>query len=482
MDGVTDNTGVITDFPFESVRKPRVPLIDTGAAPEFTAKSYDNRADLSALVSSLNSTLDGFKETLAASSFFSRNFSWLTMTAKTSNPGVAKPIAREDAEANVWILETDTLARTRTHTSVVMASGDRSEFTTAAYGFDLTVNGTVYPVSYGVVNEDTAPLTNHAMLRDLATAVNGSGAGVNASVGQAYRVVPESYYGDAAGLEHYVHLDVAAEKSGSGQTFSFRDTSGELISALGLGRTRTFGRDSEYRVDGEPFEFYSTIVNIGGTAVQAYLTGQSGVAGAVAGADRNGLARIETRPGFEAAAGHVVSVIGAYNDMISWIDENEYFISKSLKTELFSSFDADIPGTRTVEFSRNMDKTFAVVKGEVKIYEDSGISPRLTNTGNQTLRSRLEAIGLSLKTDGTLDIGSGFEAGFRSNFRHIHDTLSGDTGFFTRINEALDKIRASDDDRYVYTANHVLVYTADAGAAAKKIYQQNVSTLINTFA
>ncbi|HCY87723.1 MAG TPA: hypothetical protein DHV36_21490 [Desulfobacteraceae bacterium] len=482
MDGVNENTGISTDFPFESVSKTQTPLVETETASDYTAESYDNRSDFSDLVASLTSTLDGFADTLSTSYFFSQEFSWITMTAKTSNSDVATAIAYEDAEENVWVLNAEELAQTRSHTTVSLASEDRSGFDSGTYEFDLTVDGTATAIEYTLDNDDTDPLTNHALLQELATVINGSGADVTATVSQVYKAVSAEYYDDESGLETYSSLKVTAADSGSEESFFIEDTSGDLIDILGLGQTLTFGRNSEYTIDGEAFEFYSTTIDIDGDAVKAYLTGESDRADALGDVSASGITQIETEYGFEAASDHVVNVIGQYNDMISWIDENAYFISKSLKTELFSSFNSGVFDNQTVDFDDNGAKTFAVVDGEYKIYDNGGATPRVTDTDEDTLASRMAGIGLTLNNDGTLGIDSDFQTNFKSKFRQIYDTLSGDEGFFTKINAEIESIQASDEDRYVYTANHVLVYTADAATTAKKIYQENVSTLISTLA
>ncbi|MCG8616585.1 MAG: hypothetical protein MI802_10245 [Desulfobacterales bacterium] len=482
MDGVNEDTGISTEFPFESVSRAKTPLIETETSSEYTAESYDNRSDFSDLVSSLSSTLEGFSGTLATSSFFSRDFSWLTMTAKTSNADVATAIAYEDAEENVWLLNVQELATTKSHTTVSLASDDRAGLESGTYEFALTVNGTATSIEYTLDNDDADPLTNDAMLQELATVLNGSGADVTATVSQVYKAVSAEYYVDESGLEKYSSLQLAAAGSGSDESFTIEDTSGDLIDMLRLGQALTTGRDSEYTIDGEAFEFYSTTIDIDGESVQAYLYGESDTADALADVTASGITQIETEYGFDAASDHVVNVIGQYNDMISWIDENAYFISKSLKTELFSSFNSGVFDHQTVDFDDSAAKTFAVVDGEYKIYENSSAMPRVTDAEEDTLASQLAGIGLTLNNDGTLGMDSDFQTHFKSRFRDIFDTLSGDEGFFTKINEAIETIQASDEDRYVYTSNHVLVYSADAATTAKKIYQENVSTLINTLA
>lgn len=475
MEPVSDNN-TLTPFPFEALdKKPQVPLSDADTTSEYTAQAYDNRSRISELAAGLDARLDSFNKTLAFSFFFSESFSWLTMTAESSDTDVAVPEAYADAEESVWLLKTDALARARAHTTVYLASDDRTDFDTGTYEFNLTMDDEVYGIELGLENDDTAPLTNHDMLVRLERAFNSSGAQVQASVGQTYEKVYSSHYADY-GLEKASYLELASSSTGEDESFFVEDTSGEIIAALGLDQTVAFGQNSTYTVDGEPFEFYSNTVEVDGEAVQAYLTG-------ISGESPNGEpTQIETRYGFTAAAESVVTVISAYNDLIDWIDDNEFFISNTLKTSLFSEFNSAVLETQTVSHERTTTKSFAVVEGNVKIYDDSGISPQVNTEPHATVESGLADIGITLNADGTLDVGADFETGFKSRFLEIHDTLAGDNGFFTKIGNAIDTIRSEGENRYTYSKNHVLVYASDADADARKVYQENVSTLINTFA
>ena len=480
MDPISENNSAprvtaTSDFPFEALDQTRAPVPDT-PDPVYEAKAYDNRAQISELASSLTAKLDGFARTLATSFFISESFSWLTMTAQTSDSGIAVAEAYEDAEEDVWLLNSKELAKTRAHTTVFLASADRTEFDTGTYEFDLTLGDEVHGLELTIDNDDTAPLTNHDMLLRLERVFNGSGADVSASVTTTYEKVYSSYYDDDYGLEETSFLQLASGNSGKDESFFVEDTSGEIIGMLGLDKTLEFGRDSEYTIDGDEFEFYSNTIEVDGEAVQAILTGES---------DQSELTQIEAKYGFEAVAESMTRVIGEYNDLIEWIDDNDYFISSSLKKALFEDLNSAVLETQTVTHGDNSDReSFAVIQGEVKIYspkDQSGFFPALNQEKHPTVESGLSEIDLALNSDGTRDVGTDFQTHFKSRFREIHDTLAGDEGFFTKIGEALAEIRSEDDDRYVYSKNHVLVYSTDAGTEAKKIYQENVSTLINTF-
>ncbi len=475
MEQVSENNNP-TPFPFEALEKTlKTPAPESVSV--FTAESYDNRARISELASSLGSKLDSLAQTLSTNSYLSESFSWLAMTAQSSDLDIAIATAYENAEENVWLLNTRELAKTRAHTTISLTSVDRTDFDTDTYEFDLTVGSDVYGIELLIDNDDTDPLTNHEMLLRLARVFNSSGADVSASVSTSYKKVSASYYEDY-GLEEVSFLELVSGDSGKDESFYVEDTTGELIEILGLDQTLVFGRNSEYTVDGGEFEFYSNTIELDGDAVQAYLTGES---------DSSELTQIEAKYGFSAAAESVTNVIGEYNNIIEWIDENDYFISNSLKKALFEDLNSAVLETQTVSYESEEAKSFAVVQGDVTIYnvsgyDASGFFPRLNEEKHPTVESELSDIGLTLNSDGTLDMATDFETHFKSRFREIYDSLAGDDGFFTKIGAALEEIRSADDDRYVYSKNHVLVYATDAGTEARKIYQENVSTLINVFA
>ncbi|MCG8687790.1 MAG: hypothetical protein MI892_23130 [Desulfobacterales bacterium] len=471
-------------FPLDIIEQSQslAPPSDTEASSDYTVESYDNREQLSELSSLLGSRLDGFAQTLATTYFFSEAFSWLTMTAKTEPSGTVLATAYEDAQEDIWLLGVDELAGAGTQKSVTLNSESRSSFDSGSYEFSLTVNDSTYDIEFSFENEDTDPLTNHQFFIKLERALVSTGADISTQVTQIYEKVYSEEYVDNYGLEQFSFLSLANGESGQDQSLTLEDTTGELIALLGLDKNLAFPKNSEYTIDSEAFEFYSNTIEIDGDAVQAVLTGETDDGG------EQFLVQIKTTYGFTALAESVKTVIEEYNSLIEWIDENQYFISTSLKATLFSDLNSAVLETQAVSYKNgngesDPDAVFTV-GGENRIYDDGsqGFLPRLDKDTDDTIESDLAGIGLTLNTDGTLGVEDRFETNFRSRFSDIYEILSGDNGFFTKISNALDSIRNSDSDQYVYSKNHILVYSTDAASEAKKIYQENVSSLINIFA
>ena len=182
----------------------------------------------------------------------------------------------------------------------------------------------------------------------------------------------------------------------------------------------------------------------------------------------------------------VRTVIDEYNGLIEWLDSSQYTISPSLKADLFKDMNSEIL-TGIISSTSAVQENAAAsrVDGTAsQTQQTDPFSPQVSGTSDYTVESALSKIGLTLNTDGTLDVEEDFEKQFKTDFSRAYDTLSGEEGFFTQIGSALDTLNSSRDSRFnVYTRNdNTQVYTRDADLQVRNIYRKNIASLLNTFA
>lgn len=181
----------------------------------------------------------------------------------------------------------------------------------------------------------------------------------------------------------------------------------------------------------------------------------------------------------------VRTVIDEYNQLVEWLDSSQYSISPSLKADLFKDINSEvlediIPGTSA---ARENAGTTHVDETASQTRQTDSFSPQVSEASDIPVESALSEIGLTLNTNGTLEVEEEFEQQFKSDFSRVYDVLSGEDGFFTKISSALDTLNSRDSRFNVYTRNdNSQVYTNDADVQVRNAYRANVASLLNTFA
>ncbi len=460
MDSINEKSN-IDSFPFDSLRRFRnfvTPNIEKSS--NFTAQSYDNRGRISDIASALRSKLGLFQTRMSSSSFLSDTFSWQVRTASTSDSGKLLAKALPAALEKTYSLEVDTIASTRTAVSDRLVSDDRSGFDEGTYTYDVTVDDDTHSVEVVIEKSGGVLPTNRSVLLDIERSINKLGLDISATLHDIsqpdYNPYRENAYKDMS------YVSIASNDTGESIDFSIADTSGTLIETLNLDRVRQQGFQNQYRIDGDQGNSDSNTIVVESGKVSAYLlsttrTGEN--------------LQISVAPGTQSLALELEQIIGDYNELILWLDDNDSVISPSLKTALYKELDSITLGNDTLKRS-SMAENGSVSKGFNSI---------VSSDDDNSVDSDLAQIGLTLKDDGTLEIGDDFKTSVSSDLRGVWDALAGDTGFFTKISQAIGGIYEKNEAGYVYSRNSILSYNTDTGSATA-IYQRNQSSLINLFA
>lgn len=178
----------------------------------------------------------------------------------------------------------------------------------------------------------------------------------------------------------------------------------------------------------------------------------------------------------------VRTVINEYNGLVEWLDSSQYSISSSLKADLFKDMNSDVLEGIISGTSPALKNATPHVNETESQARQTDHSPHVSRISDSTVESALSEIGLTLNTDGTLDVEEEFEQQFKTNFSRAHDVLSGEEGFFTKISSFLDAINNRDSRFNVYDTRNTQVYTHDTDAQVRNAYRTNVASLLNTFA
>ena len=182
----------------------------------------------------------------------------------------------------------------------------------------------------------------------------------------------------------------------------------------------------------------------------------------------------------------VETVIDRYNELIEWLDGNPYAISPSLKADLFKDMNSNVLAGIMSNTSAAQEESPATrVDGEAgsQNRQADSFSPQVSGTSGLTVESSLSKIGLTLNTDGTLEVEENFAQQFKTDFSRAYDALAGEEGFFTQIGSALDTLNSRDSRFNVYTrSENTQIYTRDADVQVRNMYRSNIASLLNIFA
>lgn len=182
----------------------------------------------------------------------------------------------------------------------------------------------------------------------------------------------------------------------------------------------------------------------------------------------------------------VETVIDTYNKLIEWLDGNPYAINPSLKADLFKDMNSNVlAGIVSNTSAAQEEGPVTRVDGEAgsQNRQAEPFSPQISGTSGLTVESSLSKIGLTLNTDGTLDVEDNFAQQFKTDFSRAYDALAGEEGFFTQIGSALDTLNSRDSRFNVYTrSDNAQVYTRDPDVQVRNIYRSNITSLLNIFA
>ena len=332
-------------FPLETLNR-----LKTAAAPgagktsDYTARNYDNRARLSDMAGQLQSKLDAFQTRINTSAFLSEAFTWRVNSARTDDSDRLLAKAESILQPVDYSLKISRLATSWATESDKLSSNDASPVETGTYSYTLTIDDTAYEIDVEIENNIGDPATNRDVLLAVERSINRLGLDVTASLEDFQeKNVADRLEGSFRKMSY---LKVSRSSTGENLSASLADTEGDLIETLGLKGARQFGHNSEYRINGALFEDDANTVSFVSGKVAAHLSG-------ITGNDENLKIMIDRDARYLAQ--ELESVIGSYNELIDWIDDNGSVINSRLKDALFTDMDrmATRPKTDPYPGARN---------------------------------------------------------------------------------------------------------------------------------
>ena len=340
-----------------------------------------------------------------------------TFTVASSQTSVATATATSSAMIGTHTLQVSQLAKSDTALSGQLAtSGANASSIIGAEGagvktFRISVNGTDTDVNVTLNAGDT----NATILSAIATAVNGSGSAVRASV--------------VSDTPTTSRLVLTSTSSGSANAISLSDQTGTLLNSIGLGAGVVGGRevstattggyiysdagtlDAKFKLDGIDITRSTNTVSDVLSGVTLQLAG-------VQNATDTPVA-LSISVDTSSVEGSIQAFISDYNDVMNYINSNSTIDVKAGVNGVFSS-DASIRSVRSDLRSMAGLQVSSVASGSL---------------------SMLSQLGVTTNSDGTLTLSdtTKLESALASNPTQVSDIFNSSNGIAVRMKSYLNQ-------------------------------------------
>ncbi len=213
------------------------------------------------------------------------------------DPNVAGA-ALSGANRASYTIRVSSLAQGQENTGTGLEASGASAVSAGANGFNITVNGVSKYVSFAV----TAGDTNQTVLNNMASAINGAGAGVTASV--------------VTNADATIALKLVAAKTGTDSTFTVVDSTGDAAAKTGAATVTKSAANASYTINGTPGTAQTNAIQADSGRVQFELKGitASDVTLKVE-PDSSSIAKAVA--GLETAFNKLASSLGVYTGRVS---------------------------------------------------------------------------------------------------------------------------------------------------------------------
>lgn len=387
-----------------SLRKPITALETrrTGLRARMSALT-DVKAKLTALLSAARDL-----STVGASSQFGlRSVSSSNTTVVTAKATGAVPIGSHTLHvsrlANADRLLSSTVDRTATGIVDAQGAGDKT--------LQVTVNGVTTDVTVTLVAGDT----NDTVLSKIATAINGSGAGISAS--------------SVAVSSTTSRLVLTSAQTGMAHAISIQDTSGTLLDAIGMGSGVVSGRTLSTSTTGgfqiadattldAAFTFDGVDIIRGSNSVNDVLTGLT----------------LELKAPQLPADSAVTLVVGS--DATAIREKVASFITAFNEALSILTSKTAIDPTNNVREVLAGDAMFRTLRNSLRTITGGVISS--VQTGNPVILSQ---IGITVAKDGSLSLSNTarFDEMIATNAAGVADLFSSTNGVAIRLRDMVDQ-------------------------------------------
>lgn len=357
--------------------------------------------DLSRALNTFSKKTQTLYQSLNSFEFLTGDIPCLFRTALVSDSDKLSAQATSDAIPANYMVDIDRLSSVQTNRSKTLVSDETTDLDEGAYTFTLTVGDTTCSLGISVDKSGLHPDTNKDVLRNLAQEIGKADDNIEAFVTETERKVYSTLSDNMS--EKVAYLTIRNKNAGDSEPFSLTDDTGAIIDTLNINYIAGSGQASQYQLDSIPHTSTANTISVDNNHVTITLLDTT-----------DGPVIIGIEQGLKPAQKKLTALISSYNEYAGWLGRNSRYVTPSVKTNLIKEIDL---------ISRD-----------------------------------LAAIGLQFNANGKLNITNEFGSVLQREIGTVRETLTGETGFFTKIEAGLSEILENGAQAYGLNQSQPFTY------------------------
>jgi flagellar hook-associated protein 2 len=301
-----------------------------GMVPTSVATNQFAKAQSTALIG-LTSYASQLKSSSAALDASSPSSVWNQRSVTSSAPTSVSGTAANAAKITSYTVNVSQIAVAQQSAGTALTSTAATTLAAGSQTFSLTSAGVAKNISFSV----TAGDTNQTVLNKMSQSINAAKTGVTASV------TTNATTGTS-------QLVLTANNTGAANAFSLADVTGTSVATTGANTVVKAAADAAYSVNGVSYTSSKNTVTLIDPKVS--LTLSAPVVGATVTVGNNNAA-ITTA---------ITNFTNSYNSTLSYISQNQKYLSPELANTLKQAFSGNASTLHTAGITANPDGTLKV--------------------------------------------------------------------------------------------------------------------------
>lgn len=235
------------------------------------------------------------------------------------------------ATASTYNVSVNQLAVAQQNIGTSLASNSITSLTPGTYSFTVQVGGKQYNISFNVNQGDT----NQTVLNNMAQAINSADMGITAIVNN------DPYLGTS-------QLVLNANSTGTNNAFTLTDVTGNAVSYTGANTVSVAAANATYTINGVSNTSQSNTIYLDNNNLA--ITFNKTVSNVT----------VTVTHDIQAISNSINNFVNEYNKMITYVNQNQQYISPLVTSELVQSYEYQAANLQAIGITQNPDMTLSI--------------------------------------------------------------------------------------------------------------------------
>lgn len=254
-----------------------------------------------------------------------------TQMSAFSSSNLITAQAQPNATPATYTVTVSQIAQAQQNVGNMLSSDSIAGLAPGTYTFDIQSGSQNFSVSFTVNPNDT----NQMVLNNMAQAINAIGAGVTASVNNDT-------------LSGTSQLVLKADNTGTNNSFSLTDVYGNAVAYTGANNVQSAAANAVYSINGVSNSASSNTINLDNGNLNITFSGIVSDA------------TVTVQPDTQAILNNINDFIRNYNNFITYISQNQQYISPEIMSNLIESYQMQSANLEAIGITQNPDMTLSL--------------------------------------------------------------------------------------------------------------------------